>query len=98
MELLYLATRAGADLLGLDHVGDLTPGKSADLILVCPPEGSTLKAVLAQSPSAEASLGAIFTLAREVSVTQVRVAGEVVFTRTEGEPGTALRPPAGSVA
>ena len=97
VELLYLATRAGADLLGLDAVGDLTPGKSADLIVVCPPEGSTVKAVLAQSPSAEASLGAIFTLAREVSVTQVRVAGQVVFDRTPDEPGATLRP-ADSVA
>ena len=56
-----------------------------------------MKAVLAQSPSAEASLGAIFTLAREVSVTQVRVAGQVVFDRTPDEPGTTLRP-ADSVA
>jgi guanine deaminase len=82
VELLYLATRAGADVLGLgDVVGDLSPGKSADLIVVCPPEGSTVRAVLEHSPSAEASLGAIFTLAREVSVTEVRVAGEVVFRR-----------------
>jgi len=80
VELLHLATRAGADVLGLgDEVGDLSPGKSADLIVVRPPEGSTVKAVLAHSPSAEASLGAIFTLAREVSVTEVRVAGDVVF-------------------
>ena len=85
------------DLLGLDQVGDLTPGRSADLILVTPPEESTVKAVLAQSPSAEASLGAIFTLAREVSVTQVRVAGEVVFNRTPGEPSAAFVP-TGSVA
>jgi guanine deaminase len=85
VELLYLATRAGADVLGLGaEVGDFTPGKRADVIVVQPPAGSTVEAVLAHSPSAEASLGAIFTLAREVSVTEVRVAGEVVFRR-DGE-------------
>jgi guanine deaminase len=86
VELLYLATRAGAHVLGLaDEVGDLSPGKSADLIVVRPPEGSTIREVLAHSPSAEATLGAIFTLAREVSVTEVRVAGEVLFRRPGSE-------------
>ena len=79
--LLYLATRAGALALGLDNLGDFTPGRQADLVLLRPPEGSTLAEVLAQSPSAEASLGAIFTLAREESVREVFVAGEPLFTR-----------------
>jgi guanine deaminase len=80
--LLYLATRAGAEALGLgDTVGDLAPGKSADLVLLRPPAGSTLGHVLAHSPSAEATLGALFTLAREDCVSEVRVAGEVVFRR-----------------
>ena len=79
--LLYLATRAGALALGLDELGDLTPGRQADLLLLRPPENSTLADVLAQSPSAEASLGAVFTLAREESVREVFVAGEPLFTR-----------------
>lgn len=79
--LLYLATRAGALALGLGEVGDLSPGQQADFMLVRPPEGSTLADVLAQSPSAEASLGALFTLAREESVREVFVAGEPLFTR-----------------
>lgn len=84
-DLLYLATRAGAEMLALgDEVGDFTPGKSADTVLIRPPEGSTLRAVLRHSPSPEASLGAIFTLAREVSVVEVRVAGEVVARRDAG--------------
>jgi guanine deaminase len=81
-ELLYLATRAGAEALGLgDEIGDLSPGRSADIVVIQPPPGSTLEAVLARSPSPEAALGSIFTLAREVSVVQVRVAGRVVATR-----------------
>ncbi|MGH2969000.1 MAG: amidohydrolase family protein, partial [Solirubrobacteraceae bacterium] len=81
--LLYLATRAGAEALGLgEDLGDLTPGRSADLVLVRPPEGSTLETVLAHSPSPEATLGALFTLAREDCVAEVRVAGERVFART----------------
>ena len=79
--LLYLATRAGALALGLDELGDLNVGRQADFMLVRPPEGSTLADVLAQSPSAEASLGALFTLAREESVREVFVAGEPLFTR-----------------
>jgi guanine deaminase len=86
-ELLYLSTLAGAEVLGLaDTVGELTPGKSADVVLVHPPEGSTLRSVLARSTSPEASLGAIFTLAREASVVEVRVAGRVVFKRATAVP------------
>jgi guanine deaminase len=81
-QLLYLATAAGARALGLGELtGDLTPGKAADLVVLRPPAGSTLEAVLEESPSWEAALGAIFTLAREESVLEVRVGGDVVFSR-----------------
>ncbi|HET6547935.1 MAG TPA: guanine deaminase [Solirubrobacter sp.] len=84
-QLLHLATAAGARALGLsDLAGDLTPGKAADLVLLRPPAGSTLEAVLEESPSWEAALGAIFTLAREEAVLEVRVAGDVVFSREGG--------------
>ncbi len=80
--LLWLATGAGAAALGLsEEVGDLTPGKSADFVLVRPPAGSTLAAVLERSESVEQSLGALFTLAHEESIAEVRVAGRVVFSR-----------------
>jgi guanine deaminase len=80
--LLYLATAAGAEALGLkDTCGDLSAGKQADLVLLKPPKDSTLEVVLEEAPDWNAALGAVFTLAREESVIEVRVAGDVVFTR-----------------
>jgi guanine deaminase len=80
--LLWLATGAGAAALGLsDEVGDLTPGKGADFVLVRPPAASTLAAVLERCESVEHALGALFTLAQEESIAEVRVAGRVVFSR-----------------
>jgi guanine deaminase len=82
--LLYLTTRAGAEALGLaDTVGDLSPGKSADYVLVRPPPGGTLDVVLRRADSPEDALGAVFTLAREESVAEVRLAGEPVYTRAD---------------
>jgi guanine deaminase len=81
-ELLHLATRAGALALGLgDDCGDLTPGRSADFVLLRAPTGGTLAAVLAAAPDWDATLGALFALAREESVSEVRVAGEAVYVR-----------------
>jgi guanine deaminase len=80
--LLWLATGAGAGVLGMgDTVGDLTPGKAADLVLLRPPEGSTLAATLARSESAEQALGALITLAREESVAGTWVGGDQVHRR-----------------
>ena len=77
--LLWLATGAGAVALGLsDEVGDLSPGKSADFVLVRPAVGSTLAGVVERSESVEAALGALFTLAREDAIAEVRIAGRVV--------------------
>jgi guanine deaminase len=78
--LLWLATSAGAAALGLDEeIGDLSPGKSADFVLIRPPTEGTLATVLGRVESSEQALGALFTLAREESVAEVRVAGERVF-------------------
>jgi guanine deaminase len=75
--LLYLATKAGAKALHLeDQIGDFSAGKQADFIVLNAPKGSTLERTLSQSPSMTASLGALFTLAREESVKNVFVAGE----------------------
>ena len=78
--LLWLATGAGASALGLsDEVGALSPGLSADFVLLRPPSGSTVAAVLDRSESFEAALGALFTLAGEESVASVWVAGRAVI-------------------
>jgi guanine deaminase len=78
--LLYLATRAGACALGLEEeAGDLTPGRSADYVLIRPGPDSTLATVLEQSPTWEERLGALFALGGEDAVAEVRVAGDVVF-------------------
>lgn len=81
-KLLWLATRAGAEALGLaDQVGDFGLGKAADVIRLRPPKGSTLQAVLADAPDAEAALAAAFTLAREESIVQTWVGGDKVYAR-----------------
>ncbi len=78
--LLYLATRAGAEALGIaGETGDLRPGKSADLVYLKPPPGGPLAAVLERAGSSEDVLAAIFTLAGAESVAEVLVQGEVVY-------------------
>jgi guanine deaminase len=90
--LLFLATRAGATALGLDHeVGDFQPGKAADLLYLRPPPDSTFAAVLDRVDSAAQALAALFTLAGADSVQEVRVAGAVVFQRDEDDRRTGAR-------
>jgi len=86
---LYLATGAGARALGLGElVGDLAPGKQADLVVVRPPPGSTLAELLRFAGSAEAALSAVLALAREESIEEVLVAGERVHRRGGGTGGS----------
>ena len=78
--LLWLATRAGADALGLGaEVGDLSPGGAADMVVFRPPAGSTLEAVIRHAPDASAALAALFTLGREESIASTWVEGEAVY-------------------
>jgi len=85
-QLLHLATAAGAAALGLDgEVGDLRPGRWADLVVLRPPPGSTLAAVWRHADGVDDLLAAAFTLAREESVAATFVAGEAVWRAPAGE-------------
>jgi len=84
--LLYLATRAGAEALGLEaEIGDFQPGKSADFIYLKPPEGSPLERVAAHAERAERLLASIITLAGAESVQETWVAGSLVFRKPAPE-------------
>jgi guanine deaminase len=84
--LLYLATLAGAEALGLsDQTGDFRAGKSADLVYLRPPAASPLAAVLEREQSPEGVLAAIFTLAGAESICEVRVEGSIVYPRAPAE-------------
>jgi guanine deaminase len=74
--LLYLATRAGARALGLDHrVGDFTPGKEFDAVWLRPEPGSTLAVNFEHAAGVTDALGRIFALATTVDLAQVWVRG-----------------------
>jgi guanine deaminase len=80
-QLLYLATRAGAEALAIeDHIGDFTPGKAADLIYLRPPSDSPLASVLKGTEEPSRRLAALITLAGAECVQEVQVAGNVTFT------------------
>lgn len=74
--LLYLATLAGAEVLGLgETVGSFTPGKAADVIWVKPEPGSTLEVHFRHLDSVEDLLGSLFTLHGEAKVHKVWLEG-----------------------
>jgi guanine deaminase len=77
--LLYLATLAGAEALGLEsETGDFREGKFADIVCVRAPETSALAAVLRNAPAPEHLLSAIFTLGDASCIEQVWVEGNPV--------------------
>jgi guanine deaminase len=77
--LLYLATRAGADALGVaDETGDFSAGKSADLVRVQPDPGTPLAGAMAHADTPEQLLAAIITQAGAESVREVRVRGRAI--------------------
>jgi guanine deaminase len=77
---LYLATRGGAEALDLaNEVGDFTPGKTADILYLRPPNDSPLAAVVERADSLERVLAALFTLGDSTCVSEVRVEGTPVY-------------------
>lgn len=78
--LLYLATQAGAEALGLENeIGSFAEGKAADFVYLRPQENTPLAAISRQAKSPEAFLAALFTLASADTVQEVRVAGTLVY-------------------
>ena len=79
-QMLYLATRAGAEALGMEaSIGDFTAGKSADYVLIRPGAGSPLAAVLRNAEEPVRVLAALLTLGSADSIGEVRVEGDIVF-------------------
>jgi guanine deaminase len=84
--LLYLATRAGAEALGLDDtIGDFQTGKAADFVYLRPQNNSPLAAVVAHAENPERMLAALFTLAGTESVREVCVEGASVYSNTHDD-------------
>jgi len=78
--LLHLATRAGAEALGLgDEVGDLSVGRAFDAVWVRPVAGSTLETVLRHAQSPDDALAKIFALGTPADTAGVWVAGGQVL-------------------
>jgi guanine deaminase len=76
--LLYLATSAGAEALGLDAVGDLSVGKRFDAQLLRPAEGSPLAVGLTHAADPEEALARIFTLGTPADVQAVWIDGDLL--------------------
>jgi guanine deaminase len=72
VHLLYLATRAGAQALGLDdRVGDFSVGKDFDAVWLRPAAGSTLAVNLKHARDTTEALARIFSLATPADVAEV---------------------------
>lgn len=85
VHLLHLATAAGASAIGLgEEVGDLRPGRWADVVVLRPPPGSTLAAVWAHADGVADLLGPALMLAREEAVESTWVAGKSVWDARGG--------------
>lgn len=78
--LLYLATLAGAEALGLEHeIGSFAPGKAADFVLLRVPLNSALAATLDRATRPADVLAALFAQTGQEHVREVRVGGDVVY-------------------
>lgn len=79
-QLLYLATLAGAEALGLDaEIGDFRAGKAADFVCLRPAGGTPFAAALERAESLEQALAKLFTLGDAAAIHEVRIEGTVVY-------------------
>ena len=79
-ELLYLATLAGAEVLGLDRdVGSFEPGKYGDFVVINPTKKPLLAERIAGAKDAEERLFACITHGDDRLTQSVFVAGQKVF-------------------
>ncbi len=79
-QMLYLATRAGAEALDMEaSIGDFTLGKQADYIVIQPRPGSPLNNVMHGQPEPERALAALITLGASDDIRQVYVGGDLVY-------------------
>ena len=79
-QMLYLATLAGAEAMGLGEVtGSFAAGKWADVVYLRAREGSALAFSLEEADTGGEILGALFAQAGVEAVREVRVAGAVVW-------------------
>lgn len=82
-QLLYLATLAGAEAVGLaDETGSFQAGKAADLVYLKPAPGSPLAYSLETTETGDRILAALFTQAGQETIHEVRVEGEIVYPST----------------
>jgi guanine deaminase len=85
-QLLYLATRAGAEALDLHHLtGDFSSGKAFDAVLIQPPEHSPLGVLFKNAPSLERMLAGVFTMGSSADVARVWVEGEELVTSSKNQ-------------
>jgi guanine deaminase len=79
-QLLYLATRAGAEALDLHYLtGDFSSGKAFDAVLFQPPANSPLDVLFKNASGLERMLAGIFTLGSSADVARVWVEGETLL-------------------
>lgn len=87
--LLWLATSAGADALGLaDSVGDLSVGKQFDAVWVLPQVGNPLDVGLGNAHSTLDALAKVFALGTTTDVEGVWVAGDQIAAGRFRRPAT----------
>jgi len=79
-QMLYLATRAGAEALALENeTGDFQKGKAADYVYLRAPQGSVLAGALQDLSDPDSILAALITMAGPESIAEVHVEGDLVY-------------------